>query len=251
MSKAMVIAHRGASRACPQNTVSSFKKAVEMHADGFENDVHFTKDRHIVVCHNYEINETSTGKGKINDLTLEELRSYDFGSYFDPAFKGEKIPTLDEFLEVSRDGGISVMNIEIKPPQNGDFTIVERTLETVEGFGLTDKLLVSSFSDEVLIRTKLKNANVKTGLLYDPNSEKIDEIFDDPCAFALNIGCDALHPVYLYVDEDYMEDAHKNGLIVNAWTCDTERVINALLDIGIDGIITDVPDLARTLVDAR
>ncbi len=93
-----IIAHRGANKVAPQNTMPAFIKAKEMGAHGFENDVHYTKDGYIVICHNYSIDETSDGSGLILDMTLEELRKYDFGSYFSPAFAGTRIPTLDEFF---------------------------------------------------------------------------------------------------------------------------------------------------------
>ena len=106
-----IIAHRGASKAAPQNTLAAFKKAKAMGAHGFENDVHLTKDGVIVVCHNPTIDATSNGTGAICDMTLEELRQYDFGSYFSPEFAGEKIPTL-KFYEVAQ--GLEIVNVEIK-----------------------------------------------------------------------------------------------------------------------------------------
>ena len=243
-----VISHRGANKLAPQNTIAAFKKAIELGCDGFETDVHLSSDGHIVICHNYDIDETSDGTGRINQMTLEQLRARDFGSYFSPEFAGERLPVLEEFLEVAK--VLKVINIEIKPPLDGNMAIVDKTLDMVEAFGLTDKLLVSSFSDAVLIRTKKLNSSVKTGLLYDPNSEKIEEIFEDPFGFALNIGCDALHPVYIYIDEDYIQIAHSKGLEVNPWTCNTPRVINTLLAMDVDGLITDVPDEARRLIAA-
>lgn len=239
---AHIIAHRGASVKAPQNTLASFKLASTMKCDGFETDVHLTKDKNVVICHNYDIDETSDGSGFIRDMTLKELRSYDFGSYFDGSFKGEKIPTLHEFLEVVRE--FSVINIEVKPPLDGNLAVVEKTLEEARGLGLLDKLLISSFSDEVLLESKRLLSSVSTGLLYDPNSAIIEKIFDDPFTFAKSLGCDALHPVYFYVDEDYIERAHKEGFAVNAWTCNREAVISALIAAGCDGIITDVPDTA-------
>ena len=96
-----ILAHRGANKHAPQNTIPAFLKAIELGADGVENDVHLTKDGELVICHNYTIDETSDGKGNISDYTLEELKKFDFGSYFSPDFAGTKIPTLHEFLEIA------------------------------------------------------------------------------------------------------------------------------------------------------
>lgn len=245
---AQIIAHRGANKRAPQNTLAAFKLAREMKCDGFECDVHLTKDGHAVICHNYDIDETSNGTGFIREKTLEQLRAYDFGSYFDEKFKDEKIPTLSEFFETAR--GLDIINIELKPPLDDNFAVVEKTLEQAEESGLLDRILISSFSDEVLLESKRLNSSVSTALLYDPTSKIIDKIFDAPFSFANSLGCSAIHPAYFYIDEDYMEEAHQNGLTVNAWTCNKELVINALIKLGCDGIITDVPDLALKLTKA-
>jgi anti-anti-sigma factor len=127
MTNCNVISHRGANRVAPQNTIEAFKRSIEIGCDGFETDIHLTKDGIPVVCHNFTIDETSTGKGAIKNMTLEELRQYDFGSYKGPEFKGIKIPTLDEFLEVSKSMGdkMKVMNIEMK--RNAEVTTIEIT----------------------------------------------------------------------------------------------------------------------------
>ncbi len=243
MSK--IIAHRGASKAAPQNTVPAFLKAREFDCDGFENDVHLTKDGVIVVCHNYDIDETSNGSGLIKDMTFEELRGYDFGSYFGADFAGTLIPTLDEFLDCCE--GLEIINIEIKKPPEMNMDIVSKTIDAVKARGLFDRLIISSFCDEVLIRCKEYEPNVKTGLLYAPNNDNIDDIADDPVAYVKKLGCDAVHPQYLMTSEDYIEDFHAEGIIVNAWTVDTETAILALCGANCDGIITNVPDLARKL----
>lgn len=240
-----VIAHRGASKAAPQNTIPAFAKAREFDCDGFENDVHLTKDGFVVVCHNYEIDETSNGTGSIRDMTLEQLRVYDFGSYFGEEFAGTKIPTLDEFLAQCR--GLDIINIEIKEPLDGDMSIVSKTVDAVKAAGLFDSLLISSFSDEVLIECKKYEPQVKTGFLYSMNNDNIDEIDADPVAYVSRLDCDAVHPFYLMVDKDYIDDFHRAGITVNPWTVDGETAICALRDAGCDGVITNVPDVARKL----
>ena len=82
MAQCNIISHRGANKYAPQNTLPAFKRALEIGTDGFETDVHLTKDGKVVLCHNYTIDETSNGKGAITDMVLDELKRYDFGSYF-------------------------------------------------------------------------------------------------------------------------------------------------------------------------
>lgn len=237
-----VIAHRGANRVAPQNTIPAFQKAIEMGADGFENDVHLTKDGYVVVCHNYNIDDTSNGKGFIADYSLEELLKFDFGSYFSEEFAGTKIPRLEDFLDLCR--SLKVINIEIKSPKNAHNDIVRKTIDMTKEFGLFDNLIISSFEPKILVECKEVDPLTKTGLLYDPNSPYCEDICDDFAAFAKNIKADAVHPFYGLVNEDYIEEAHNAGIIVNPWTVNKDFAISNLFEWGSDGIITDVSDLA-------
>ncbi len=243
-----IIAHRGANKVAPQNTIPAFKKAIEMKAHGFENDVHLTKDSIPVVCHNYDIDQTSNGSGLISDYTYEELLKFDFGSYFSPEFAGTTIPTLDEFYELCTD--LKVINVEIKSPRDKKLDeIVEKTIESAKKFNLSDRLIISSFDPDVLLKVKDYDSSVKTGILYDPNSPIAEEICDDFVTYARKIKADALHPYFALVSEDYIEEAHEAGLIVNPWTVNKDFQIENLCAWGCDGVITDVPDLARSIAE--
>lgn len=243
-----IIAHRGARKRAPQNTIPAFQKAIELNADGFENDVHLTKDDVIVICHNYDIDETSTGTGLIRDYTYEQLLSFDFGVKFAPEFAGTKIPRLEEFLALcSKD--TKVINIEIKPPQYPNSPIAAMTIDMVKRFGLFDNLLISSFDPQVLIDCKKIDPATKTGLLYEPGEEKCEEVCDDFVAYARKLNVDAVHPFIGFVSEDYIEEAHEAGLLVNPWTVNEDFQIEALVRWGCDGLITDVPDYAREIAE--
>ena len=243
MSKSLIIAHRGANKYAPQNTLPAFKRAYELGCDGFETDVHITKDGKIVICHNYTIDETSTGKGKVADMTLDELKSYDFGSYFSKKFEGTEIPTLDEFLSFVETTDISVLNIEIKSPKESETAIVKETIKAVKEHDLFDKLLISSFDPKLLIEAKMIDSKCKTGFLYSPKSPTLVKMIWRQLRYTKSIGCDAVHPHYSFVNKAFVENAHKMGIKVNPWTVDYPFVIDKLLKIGVDGIITDLPDV--------
>lgn len=251
MSNSFVISHRGANKYAPQNTLHAFEKAIEIGCEGFETDVHITKDGKIVLCHNYTIDETSNGTGLIADKTLDELKSYDFGSYFNKRFAGTKIPTIDEFLSFVETTDISVLNIEIKSPKENETAIVKETIKAVKEHGLFDKLLISSFDPKLLVEAKEIDKNCKTGFLYAPNRLITYTMLLWPIKFAKKIGCDALHPQCLYVNPAYVKAAHKEGLLVNPWTVDTEFFINKMIDFSADGIITNYPDMTGGLIQAR
>lgn len=252
MKNCNVISHRGANREAPQNTIEAFKRSIEIGCDGFETDIHLTKDGIPVVCHNFTIDETSTGKGAIKNMTLEELRQYDFGSYKGPEFEGIKIPTLDEFLEVSKSMGdkMKVMNIEMKSEKFGEAgtELAEKTIDAVKNHGLFDKLLVSSFDPAILVVCKKVDKNCKTGLLYSPDNIISLKIAPRPVSFAREIGANALHPLYLYVTRLYVERAHRAGIQVNPWTVNKESAAKHLLKLGVDGLITDEPGLMNKVI---
>ena len=229
-----------------------FEKSIEIGCDGFETDVHLTKDGFPVICHNFTIDETSTGKGAIKNMTLEELRQYDFGKYKGAEFEGTKIPTMDEFLEVSKKMGekMNVLNIELKSEKFGEAgtAIVEKTIDAVKNHGLFDKLLISSFDPALLVVCKKIDKNCKTGILYAPDKFIGLKIAPRPVAFAKEIGADALHPYYMLVTRLYVERAHRAGLQVNPWTVNKESVAKKLIKYGVDGLITDDSALMNTLL---
>lgn len=252
MKHCNIISHRGANCFAPQNTLPAFEKAVELHVDGFETDVHLTKDEIPVLCHNYTINATSDSKGNITDYTYEELLKFDFGSYFSPAYSKTKIPTVDEFLTLAEQADLKVLNIELKSPKESkESKIVELTIDMVKEHGLLDRLLISSFNPELLVRAKEYEPNCKTGILYSPDKMLGWTISRDAAAFAENIGADALHPHEIFVSKTYVDRAHAHGIMVNPWTVDKPKNIEKMLDAGVDGIITNKPDLVRHLMTIR
>ncbi len=248
-----VIAHRGANLVAPQNTLEAFRKSIEIGCDGFETDIHLTKDGIPVVCHNFTIDETSNGVGAIKDMTLEELREFDFGKYKGPEFEGTKIPTLDEFLSLSEEMGdkMKVLDIELKSEHFGQAgtELAEKTINAVKDHGLFDKLLISSFDPAILVVCKKIDKACKTGILYSPDRLISMKISTRPVSFAKEIGADALHPFHMYVTRLYVERAHRAGIQVNPWTVNKENVAKHLIKLGVDGLITDDAGLMNKLLD--
>ncbi|MBQ6265863.1 MAG: glycerophosphodiester phosphodiesterase [Clostridia bacterium] len=240
-----IIAHRGANRYAPQNTMPAFNKAIELGIDGFENDVHLTKDGQIVICHNYTVDATSDGTGTITEMTFEELRALDFGSYFCSDFKGTKIPLLSEFFEICK--GIEIINVEIKTPKK-PCNIVSATVDLARKYRLDKNLLISSFSPDIVKECKEYAPDIKTGMLYDRNEKTYDEISKDPVAYCKALGCDAVHPMFQDVDENYIKEFHAAGMAVNPWTVDNPQDIVNLRDWGCDSVITNVPDIAASFL---
>ncbi len=247
MKNIMVIAHRGANRCAPQNTLPAFKKAIEMGADGFETDVHLSKDGIPVICHNDTVDETSTGSGAIKDLTLDELKKFDFGSYFDDSFKDTPLPTVEEFLPLCKN--LKMMNLELKGGNDTERRelLVAKTLELVKKYNLEDILIISCFDPETLRCVRKLNPDCKTGFLFSENSLKEYNV-TDPIELMKEIGCVAAHPQVKCVTEEFAKRAKESNLKINVWTVDKKEDILDLTQKDVDSLITDVPDFTFSVL---
>ena len=205
-----------------------------------------------MLCHNYTIDKTSDGKGSISQMTIGQLRNYDFGSYFSVKYANTRIPTLREFLElIVQNGGVKVLNIELKSPRANETAIVRDTIEMVKEFGLFDSLLISSFDPKLVLKAKQVDPNTKTGFLYSPNSKVIFRIYRNPLEVARSLNADALHPFSMYVNADLVKKTHAAGMAINVWTVNSPRTIQRLASLGVDGIITDYPDVVKGVLQAH
>ena len=240
-----IIAHRGSNKVAPQNTLPAFRQAIAEGADGFETDVHVTKDGQLVICHNYTIDATSDGRGEITSYTLGELKLFDFGSYFSADFKGTQLPTVDEFLELVGPTDAEIINIELKSPRQSESGIVKKTLDAVKAHGLLDRCLISSFDKHILKEVKDMDPRCRTGFLYPTIDYRTSPFVADPFPIVKYIGADAIHPISNVVNRQLVERAHKKGLIVNVWTVDDARTVRSLAAMGVDGIITNCPGKVR------
>ena len=146
---------------------------------------------------------------------------------------------------------LKVLNIEIKSPKNKDYKIADIIIDAVKAHNLFDKLLISSFDPDLLVYIKDIEENCKTGFLYSPDKPiTYKRVLGNEIGFIKSIGADALHPHQWYVSEKLIEDAHENGFMVNPWTVNKEKDIIKLVKMGVDGVITDVPNIAKRLIEA-
>lgn len=246
----IVIAHRGANRFAPQNTLHAFQKAAELRSDGVETDVHVTKDGHLVLCHNSTVNKTSNGKGRISDLNLSDLRGFDFGSWFGSKFKNTRIPTFDEFLSSMKNTAVSVLDIELKPQRNGRLDFVEDVIEKVKEYGLESKLFISSFDYKILERVKQVDSKIQTGYLYPAMGEVIKRRIVGPLSLAEKYDIDYILPHHGYASKKLIKKAHDAGIKVGVWTVNKIEKVERLLEWGVDQIITDVPDIIKNKIES-
>ncbi len=220
------ISHRGASAYEPENTLRAIKRALEHTVDMVEVDVRKTRDGQIVVIHDETLERTTNGRGYVNQTNFDELRKLDAG-------KGERIPTLQEVIDLVK--GRAGLVIELKDP-----TTTDRVAEILSENGFVDETLVTSFIHCAVKRTKELNPQLRTGVIFRSAPIK-------PSRLALDADANALFPYHKYVTTRMIDDAHSNHLTVNVWTVDTREEIEHYVRMGVDGIVTNKPDLLKNL----
>ncbi|MCL6547567.1 MAG: glycerophosphodiester phosphodiesterase [Alicyclobacillus sp.] len=236
-----VIAHRGASGHAPENTLAAFRLAVEQGADGLELDVQRTRDGALVVCHDATIDRTTDGRGRIADLTLAELRRHSAGAWYDPAFAAERIPTLEEVLEVVPDG--MLLNIEIKHGPDRFPGIAEQVADAVRSCGKALDVLISSFDHACLLDVQGAWPGVRIGVLYEA-------YLVDPWRYVRSIGLAAssVHPHWAFTWPEFVAAARREGMAVYPWGMVTDEEVRRMAEAGVDGVIVNHPDRARRLL---
>ena len=239
MSTPLVWAHRGASGYAPENTLPAFKMAADMKADGVELDVQLTKDDVIVVCHDERIDRTSNGAGRIADLTLDELRKFDFCN-MNLAYEGTKIPTMEEVFDLLDPTGLTI-NIELKTGEIFYPELEEKIVALTKKKCWQDRVIYSSFNHYSIMKIKEIDPEAKTGFLY------ADGTLNMP-GYAAENQVDALHPAFYNLQyENYMEDCAMYDIDVNVWTVNSEKDMLRCKELGVNAVITNYPDKAIKL----
>lgn len=236
------LGHRGASHDAPQNTLAAFRLANEYGADGYELDVHLTKDGVPVVIHDFTVDKTTDGAGRVAGFTLAELKRLDAGVKFSPQFAGERIPTLAEVFDVLLPH--SIVNVELKTRSLGDNGLERATIQLIRERGLQTRVILSSFNPFSLLRVRRIAPELKVGLLYAPDLP----LHLRKAWFRLLVKPEALHPHYRMVDEQYMQWAKHKGYEVNVWTVDDPEEMRRLANLGVNAIITNRPDVLKSVL---
>ncbi len=249
----MGIAHRGGAELGPENTLMAFELASELEMDAIELDVHITKDNHIVVIHDYTIDRTTNGTGRVKDFTLDQLKEFDAAYWFSPdggetfpyRGKGVTVPTLDEVFD-----NFSHMRINIDIKQNKP-VIVDLILTTVKEYNLSEQVNIFSFFGSVIKqvrRTYPEISNAFTiaetlNFLAFVQQGRIREFDTAGDVFQIPLSINEVFPVA----SEFIEAAHSQNLMVHVWTIDDKAIMEEMVDLGVDGIITDRPDLFNDL----
>ncbi len=248
----VVAGHRGASGHAPENTLVAFARAKELGADGIEFDVQLSADGIPIILHDDTLARTTNLGQQLRptELTLARLKELDAGSWFSPEFAGEKIPTLEEVF--SEFGGKLDFNIEIKsrPGFEADNGIEQKIADLVRQYKLEDSALISSFDAGRLASLHRYDPGLRLAFIYEVRPDLYPPDFD-PIVTAKSFNSVALHPPFRSVDRALLEQAHTNGLNINAWTVNEIPDMERLVALGIDTITTNYPDrLVKVLEQA-
>jgi len=233
-------AHRGASGYFPENTMLSFRKAIELGATGIETDVQMTSDGVLVLVHDEKVNRTTNGTGFVKDFTYDELNKLDAGSWFNKKYDSEKIPTAKQLIILAKSNNI-ILNLELKNSEVTYPGIEEKLIEMLYTYKYEDKVILSSFNHYSMVHCKEISKEIKTGLLYMASLYK-------PVEYCKHTGADALHPYFCSINKEIIDNAREEGLLVNPFTVNEDACMKNLIAAGVDGLITNYPDKLKNLL---
>jgi glycerophosphoryl diester phosphodiesterase len=239
----LLIGHRGYPARYPENTLAAFTGAMDAGCDMIELDVTLTRDRRVVVIHDDTLDRTTTGSGPVRDRTVEEIRRLDAGSWFAPRFAAERVPLLDEVIALT--AGRCRLNIEIKtsayeadePADSVERQVVRR----VESGGAQGRVIISSFDRRVLERIARMPAPPALAFISDAGADP------EVMGVLRTIKAFSWHPRRTVLTREQVERVHAEGMKVFPWTINTRTEADALLQLGVDGLICNEMQVMRAV----
>ena len=242
-----VVAHRGGSSLAPENTLAAFRKAMELGVDMIEIDVAQTIDSVVVVLHDDMVDRTTNGTGRIDSLTWDEVKTLDAGSWFSEQYKYERIPTLDEVLELVN--GQAILLIEIKGGSEQFPGIEKRTVEAIKDFNAGPWTIVQSFNEKAVERVKILDPEIKTYYLLGGNfTDYYREFSKTTGKPSQSYRYDGLGVYHKLLTAGAIDSLRKEGLEVFVWTVNEASDMSEMISAGVDGIISDSPDVLIGLI---
>ncbi|MDO9303329.1 MAG: glycerophosphodiester phosphodiesterase family protein [Anaerolineales bacterium] len=235
----ILFAHRGDLAHAPENTLPAFEQALQKGADGVELDAKLTADGHVIVIHDSSVDRTTNGKGRVATLTLEAIRKLDAGKWFDQKFADIKVPLLEEVFETV--GKDKMINIELTnyyfTPRDG---LALKVCELIKRHNNQRQILFSSYFSSNLKIAAQTLPEIPRGLLAMRGAlglwaRSFGFMFGD---------YQALHPHISNTSREQIQRAHRLHRRVHVWTANTSAEIIQLKEWGVDGIITDDPQMA-------
>lgn len=271
-----VIAHRGASAEAPENTLAAFKAAIEQGADYFELDCHLSRDGEVVVIHDGDLARTTDGEGAVAAHPWSALQQLDAGSWFNPAFRAEKLPSLDEALRLARGKTgvyVEIKNVDddgelfakmvarsqdhdslvtglqrdlmalVEASETRNLPLSREVIALIRKRHMGGQVVIQSFSPVVCLIAKVEAPELRTELLISKSKDQ-PERWDELVRFGKIIEVDGFNAHHESLDKTFIDTCHDEGRSVAAWTVDDPEVMRRLVALGVDNLITNKPALA-------
>lgn len=239
----IVVAHRGASGYAPENTMAAIKKAITMGVDMIEIDVQLSKDNEVVLMHDLTVDRTTNGKGKVRDLYLEEIKKLDAGKWFSSEFLGEKVPTLEEVIQAIN--GQCKLLIEVKRVKSKKLEIENKIVQLINKYNAYNWCIVQSFETQVIKNIqeldksiechKLVTMNISVLPLHIDSRIKTGTIYKYKTVQSIN-------PYFKMLNKRKVNKIHSRGQKIITWTVNEPEDMKRMIEMGVDGIITNYPD---------
>lgn len=236
-ARPLIIGHRGYHAGAPENTLTSIRQGFEQGADAVEIDLAKTADGHLVLLHDRTVNRTTNGQGAVAELTLEQVRALDAGSWKDAKYAGERIPTFDEALDAARGHGPLLLDLKAEG-------LLDLISEAVRAKGMVDQVICCCWT-----MTAAEDAR-----RYLPEAPACflgsvpTTLPRDWLAGMLRHGLRALSLNYQSLTPEVVRAAHLRAMPVYAWTVNDPGSVELLTAMGVDGILTDDPAMALAVV---
>ncbi|HDY7884912.1 TPA: glycerophosphoryl diester phosphodiesterase [Vibrio vulnificus] len=229
----MIVGHRGVAGSYPENTRVSVQAAIDLGLSWVEIDVQPTKDNVLVVCHDHTIDRCSNGKGRVDAYSLKELQAFDFGGWFDEAFTGEPIMTLESLLNLAAEYDLG-LNIEVKVDNHDVAEVALNLKNLLDKSPLTaDKILLSSFSHDIILQLHQHFPGYQLGVLSERLSQRDRQVLKEVNAFSCNLN-------YRWITEKHIRDLKTGGYQIWCYTVNQADKFRYLDKV--DAIFSDYPE---------
>jgi glycerophosphoryl diester phosphodiesterase len=238
MDRLAVVAHRGASGTHPENTAAAFAEAIRLGVDSIELDVHRSSDGGLVLIHDGTVDRTSNGTGPVAELTMEELRALDAGSWFAPVFADQRFLILDEALDLIPDS--IRLNVHVKAYAHDRAQVAPEVVSVLKARGRLNNAFMAADESTLLCAREAESTLEICNLSVRPEGDYV--------ARSALIGCRILQPGHAMTSTRLVDEAHAHNMEVNPFFADDEQEMRRLADCGVDGILTNQPERLQQLL---
>lgn len=234
--KTDIFAHRGYSAFYPENTMLAFMEAERIQIDGLEFDVQLTKDRIPVVIHDFTLDRTTTGKGKVREHTFKEIKSLSAGKWYSEKYDAEKVPSLEEVLAWAKTTSLTV-NIELKSyPKDRDI-LRKKVITLIEKYQMNDRVIISSFDHKLIYKIQRTKLELETAIIVESG-------LVNPLDYIQTVGVSSFHFYYPSMCGEEVNQLLNKGINMRTFTVNSIEQMKECYRWKCSGIFTDDPKLA-------